>query len=115
MTLRNYIKGFVISIALTLCAFALVMNAGGGISSQTMLLLLVSLAVAQLFVQLYYFLHLGAEKKPRWHLITFLFAAFIVLVIVGGTIWIMYHLDQNHASLSEIYPSGEVSPQAQDD
>jgi len=114
MTLHNYIKGFVISIALTLCAFALVTNVGG-VSAETLLLLLVALAVAQLFVQLYYFLHLGAEEKPRWHLITFAFAAFIVLVIVGGTIWIMYHLDQNHGSLREIYPSGVVSPQAQDD
>ena len=115
MTLRNYIKGYGISIVLTLLAFVLVMNVGEGLSAKMLLVLLVVLAVAQLFVQLFYFLHLGAEAKPRWHLITFVFAAFIVIVLVGGTIWIMYHLDKGHDDLSELYPSGAVSPEAQDD
>jgi len=80
-----------------------------------MITLLITLAVAQLWVQLIYFLHVGSEQKPRWHAITLGFAAFIVIVLVGGSIWIMNHLKQNTHNFSELYPSGEISPQAQDD
>ncbi len=82
---------------------------------EKLIVLIIGLAVAQLFVQLIYFLHLGQEKKPRWNVITFAFAAFIVLVLVGGTVWIMYHLDEGHAGLTEIYEGGVISPQTQDD
>ena len=110
--LRSYIIGFVLSIALTFAAFWLVTQ---GFSQNILLVGLVTLAVAQLWVQLICFLHLGDEKRPRWHAITLAFAAFVVVVLVGGSIWIMYHLEQNTHNLSEIYPSGEISPQAQDD
>ena len=90
--LRSYIIGFVLSVALTLAAFWLVTQ---DFSQNVLLVGLVTLAVAQLWVQLICFLHLGDEKKPRWHAITLFFAAFIVVVLVGGSIWIMYHLDHN--------------------
>jgi cytochrome o ubiquinol oxidase operon protein cyoD len=112
MTLRTYILGFTLSVMLTLAAFWFV---GQNFSREVGVVVLVALALTQLIIQLVCFLHLGAEQKPRWHLITFVFAAFIVLVLVGGTIWIMYHLDQGHGDLEEIYPLGEISPQAQDD
>lgn len=109
---RPYVLGFALSVVLTLAAFWLV---GQSYPSEIVLVLLVTLAVAQLWVQLICFLHLGEEQKPRWHRITFAFAAFVVVVLVGGSIWIMYHLDHTMHPLEEIYPSGEVSPQGQDD
>ncbi|OGC84335.1 cytochrome o ubiquinol oxidase subunit IV [Candidatus Adlerbacteria bacterium RIFCSPHIGHO2_12_FULL_53_18] len=118
-TLQNYSIGFLLSIAFTLAAFWLVWQHVQGaalFSAEKLVVLLVGLAVAQLYVQLICFLHLGAEKqRPRWSLIIFAFAAVVVVVLVGGTIWIMYHLDRGHTDLSEIYPSGTVSPQTQDD
>ena len=117
-TVRTYIRGFVFSVALTLAAFGLVfwyLEGTSALSREVLIVLLVALAVAQLFVQLFCFLHLGAEEKPRWNAITLAFAAFVVLVLVGGTMWIMYHLDRGHADLSEVYRGGVISPQTQDD
>lgn len=91
-TLRPYLIGFVLSIVLTLAAFWLV---GQGFSKEVTIALLITLAVAQLWVQLICFLHLGAEQRPRWHAITLAFAAFVVLVLVGGSLWIMSHLEHN--------------------
>jgi cytochrome o ubiquinol oxidase subunit IV len=57
--------------------------------------LFVVLALLQLFVQLVFFLHLGKEASPRWNLLAFSFAAIVVVIVVGGTLWIMYDLDHN--------------------
>ena len=46
-------------------------------------------------VQLFLFLHLGLENKPHWNLITFLFMLLILVVIVLGSLWIMYNLNYN--------------------
>lgn len=51
------------------------------------------LALAQFFAQLYYFLHLGRETKPRWKLLVLCFMILVVLIIVVGSIWIMYNLN----------------------
>ncbi len=112
MTIRTYITGFTLSIALTLAAFWLVSQ---DFSHEAAVAVLVALAVAQLFVQLICFLHIGQGGRPRWNLITFIFTAFIVVVLVGGTIWVMYHLEQGHGGLEEVYEGGVVSPQTQDD
>lgn len=112
MTIRTYIIGFALSILLTLAAFWFVSQ---DVSHDVALLVLVGLAVAQLFVQLICFLHVGQGEKPRWNLITFIFTAFIVIVLVGGTIWVMHHLDRTHMNLSEIYEGDVISPQTQDD
>lgn len=50
-------------------------------------------SIAQSLVHLYYLLHLDSSSKARWHVLSMLFALLIMLLIVGGTIWIMYHLN----------------------
>jgi cytochrome o ubiquinol oxidase operon protein cyoD len=44
-------------------------------------------------VQLHYFFHLGQESKPRWNLLMFLFMALVLVVVVFGSLWIMYSLE----------------------
>lgn len=93
-TTRHYIIGFAASVALTLTAFCLVMYAV--LPLWSMMLLLIVLAGIQLFVQLYYFLHLFDETKPRWRIMTFLFAALVVSIVVFGSLWIMTNLSYHH-------------------
>ncbi len=52
-------------------------------------------ALLQLAIQLWTFLHLGEEKKPRWQTQSFLFAFAMAVVIVVGSIWIMMNLNYN--------------------
>jgi len=102
-TLHAYILGFVLSIGLTLGAFSVVQmhldTEHVSPTHEVAVAVLLTLAVAQLLVQLILFLHLGREEKPRWNLIAFFFALFIVTVVVGGSLWIMNHL--HHESLSD--------------
>jgi cytochrome o ubiquinol oxidase subunit IV len=89
-SLRRYATGFVLSVVLTAAAFALVMY---GVWSRpaTVAAILVA-AVVQILVHLRYFLHLDASSRARWNVLALLFAVLIMVLIVGGTMWIMIHL-----------------------
>lgn len=92
-SLVSYSLGFVLSIVVTLLAFAAVgqhwFSPMGNVAFITLM------AIIQLMIQLVLFLHLNAESKPHWNLSAFLFAILIVFVVVGASIWIMYHLNVN--------------------
>jgi cytochrome o ubiquinol oxidase operon protein cyoD len=81
---------------LTLIAFYLVGN--HSFSSTGLKLVVLLLAVIQLFVQTVFFLHLGKESKPRWNLIVFGFAVMVVFIVVVGSLWIMNNLGYHMAS-----------------
>lgn len=89
----TYRVGFILSLVLTFVAFWLVM--GTNLSGHTLIGTLMILAVAQLYVQLHFFIHLGQETKPRWNLLAFLFMLLVVLIIVVGSLWIMDNLNYN--------------------
>lgn len=89
----SYVIGFLSSLTLTIVAFALVMN--HVLNIQGLIICVVSLAVVQLLIQLFFFLHLGHESKPRLNLITLLVAVLVIGMVVGGSVWIMHNLNYN--------------------
>jgi cytochrome o ubiquinol oxidase operon protein cyoD len=89
-TARTYTIGFVWALVLTNAAFITVQL--GLANGWLLVLLLAILAVAQLWIQLHFFLHLGRESKPRWNLMMFLFAVLVVGILVFGSLWIMNNL-----------------------
>jgi cytochrome o ubiquinol oxidase operon protein cyoD len=88
-----YIIGFTLSLLLTIGAFTLIMN--HTLSGDNAIVAIVSLAVVQLFVQLFFFLHLGREKSPYMNLSVLLLATGTIGIIIGGSLWIMRNLDYN--------------------
>ena len=113
-TLNAYILGFVLSIGLTLGAFWMVqMHLDTHHISPThevAVPALLVLAVAQLLVQLILFLHLGREPKPKWNLTAFFFALFIVVVVVGGSLWIMNHLEHAGMGTYNVFEEENILP-----
>ena len=51
------------------------------------------LAALQFIVQTYYFLHLRGESKPRWRSWTFVYTIAMMLIIVVGSLGVMYNLN----------------------
>jgi cytochrome o ubiquinol oxidase subunit IV len=94
-TLQMYISGFVLSIFLTLAAYTLVVS--HEFSNWALALAIAGLAIVQFLVQLFFFLHLGRESKPRWKLTVFLFMLLVVGILVIGSLWIMYNLNYRMA------------------
>lgn len=91
----TYSVGFLSSIILTLVAYAVVVHdIFKDVWSPFIIAIILSiLACTQLVVQLLFFLHLGEEEKPRWKLLSFIFAFIILGIIVFGSLWIMFDLN----------------------
>ena len=92
-TLKSTLTGFLLSVVLTAIPFALVMRPG--FSHGAIVAAIFAMAVVQILVHLYYFLHLDAAPEQRWNLIAFVFTALIVVILVGGSVWIMINI-ANH-------------------
>ncbi len=90
-TLKSYIIGFFVSLILTGASFSLVIT--GVFAGPTLVYTIVGLALVQAIVQLLFFMHMGHEDKPRWETGVFLFMVMILLIIVVGSLWIMYDLN----------------------
>lgn len=90
---KQYIIGFVISVFLTVVPFVAVM--GGTLSQQSALLLVAAMAVLQVIVQVYYFLHIDTSQKQRWNAFSLGFTLVIVAIVIVGSLWVMYNLNAN--------------------
>jgi len=87
---RTYLTGFILAIVLTLIPFALVMD--NWLSWTATVVSIFTLAVIQILVHLHYFLHLDASSSQRWNVMAIVFTGIIVLILVGGSVWIMFSL-----------------------
>ncbi|HSX05836.1 MAG TPA: cytochrome C oxidase subunit IV family protein [Candidatus Saccharimonadales bacterium] len=91
LSFPKYVIGFVLSIGLTLVAYHFA--TGQGHSKLFLTGVLASLAIVQFVVQMVLFLHVGSERKPRWKLAVMWLMLAVVLILVGGSIWIMNNLN----------------------
>lgn len=90
-TVKSYIVGFIISLILTIIPFFLV--AKHTFSDIQLYVTIGLFALAQLIVQLVFFLHLSPKSHARWNLNVFIFTFLVVMILVLGTLWIMFNLD----------------------
>ena len=92
-SLKGYMIGTVLSLVLTLASFGVVMFRV--VSPAFGLAAIVVLCVAQLVVQLFYFLHIGASRSQRANTGIFVCTAFLIAVIVGLSLWVMHNANVN--------------------
>ena len=90
-SLKSYLTGFVLSLILTAIPFALVMS--GTWSSSAILAGIFSAGIVQILVHLHYFLHLDTSSEASWNVLAMMFTLLIMVLFVGGTIWIMNSLN----------------------
>ena len=62
--------------------------------------MLVVLAVAQIGVHLVFFLHLTTAPDNTNNVLALAFGILVVLLIIGGSIWIMNHLNERMMPMS---------------
>lgn len=92
--LRTYLIGFVLSVVLTAIPFWIAMK---GIIEQPAVAtaVIVALAIAQILVHTFAFLHVSTRIQGGWTLVAYVFTAVLVLIIIAGSLWIMLHLNTN--------------------
>lgn len=89
-SVKSYGIGFILSVILTLIPFGLVMYPT--LPKSITLLIVVAFAVIQVLVHLVYFLHLDRSAAQRNNVIAFVFAAIVIALLVGLSIWIMFSI-----------------------
>ena len=91
-SLRGYLTGFVLALVLTLIPFGLV--AADALPRSTALIVIAIAALLQVLVHLYFFLHLNLSTTPRENILAIAFAAVLIFIMVGGSLWIMLDLNE---------------------
>jgi cytochrome o ubiquinol oxidase operon protein cyoD len=93
-TLRPYVIGLVLSALLTAVPFWIAMT--GSIATGTAAKVAIFVfAVTQVIVQTVTFLHVNARAEGGWTLLAYVFTAVLLVITIAGSVWIMYHLNQN--------------------
>ena len=85
--LHSYLIGFVLATVLTAIPFLLV--ATSTLSPGWTYGALVLCAAVQLVVHLRFFLHLSFRGQQKEDLQLVLFTGFILLIMIGGTVWVL--------------------------
>lgn len=90
----DYIRGFAMAAVLTGSAFTLVMSHALGNTPLTVAAVM-GLALAQVVVHMVFFLHMNSRSEGGWNLLALLFTLLLVLILLSGSLWVMYHLNAN--------------------
>ncbi len=92
-TLRDYATGFVLSVILTAIPFWLVISRPlpDGVTAAIIL----GFAAVQMIVHMIYFLHMNGKVEGGWTMTALLFTIILVVIMMSGSLWVMYHLNTN--------------------
>ena len=88
--IRSYVIGYGLALALTGAAFAIVH--WPSFASATTLAIVLGLALVQMGVHFRFFLHISLGKSARDDLQLIMFSALIVILMVSGTLVILFNL-----------------------
>ncbi|TMJ85708.1 MAG: cytochrome o ubiquinol oxidase subunit IV [Alphaproteobacteria bacterium] len=98
--MARYVIGFVLACALTAASFYVLNTSliwGPGIP-----VALVVLAIAQMGVHLVFFLHITTAPDNTNNVLALAFGVLIVALVIGGSLWIMDHLNENMMPMHQI-------------
>lgn len=101
---QSYLIGFFMCLFLTGTAYFIVLS--NQYSGVTLLVTLSALAILQAIAQLLFFLHVSKEPKPYLETIMLLFMILVIVIIVFGSLWIMY--DLNYRGMQDMPMKGHA-------
>ena len=93
-TFKGYLTGFLLALILTAIPFWLVMGDVLDNKIATIAIIL-ALGAVQIVVHVIYFLHMDAKAEGGWNLLSFIFTATLLIIVLAGSLWIMTHLKDN--------------------
>ncbi|MEM8877889.1 MAG: cytochrome o ubiquinol oxidase subunit IV [Pseudomonadota bacterium] len=93
-TYRAYLTGFALSVVLTIIPFWMVLGQPTD-NVYIALTVIFSLGAAQIMVHVYYFLHVNLKAEQGWQAMSLGFTFMLVVIVLAGSIWVMFHLNEN--------------------
>ena len=93
-SMKSYVTGFVLSVILTAIPFWLVMGDVLATPRATAMAIMIFGAI-QIVVHMIYFLHMNGKSEGGWTLTALVFTIIVVVIMLSGSLWVMYHLNTN--------------------
>lgn len=93
-SLKGYLIGFVLSVILTAIPFWMVMT-GAIDNKQATAVIIMAFAVVQIVVHMVFFLHMTPASEGGWSMLALIFTVILVVIVLSGSLWVMYHLNAN--------------------
>jgi cytochrome o ubiquinol oxidase operon protein cyoD len=101
---RTRVLGYVVGLALALLLTATSFFIAGTdlVWQPSIPVAIIVLAIAQMGVHLVFFLHITTGPDNTNNVLALAFGLLVVFLVVGGSIWIMGHLNQNMLPMDQI-------------
>lgn len=103
VSFKPVILGFVLSAVLA-CAMYRVADKSH-LTGDFFVISLFGLALLQAVIQLILFMQVGLESRPHWTFISLIFTIIVILIVIGGSIWIMNNLNYNLMPMTKPMPT----------
>ena len=55
----------------------------------------IGFAIAQILVHMVYFLHMTSRQEEGWTLLSTIFTIIVLVILLSGSLWVMFHLNTN--------------------
>ncbi|MEM9224422.1 MAG: cytochrome o ubiquinol oxidase subunit IV [Pseudomonadota bacterium] len=98
---RSYMIGFALSVVMTIIPFWIVLGEVS-LSLPLALTIIFGLGAAQIMVHIYYFLHVTLGAEDGWQAMSIGFTAILIIILLAGSIWVMFHLHENMMPAHEV-------------
>ena len=93
---KRYVTGFILSLLCTVLAFSLVDQ--HLIPNHALYAAVAILAFVQAVIQVLCFVRSNTSHEDGvWNIVAFLFTLGVIVILVAGSLWIMYNLNYNMA------------------
>jgi len=107
-SMKSYVTGFVLSVILTAIPFGLVMS--GAIADKSVVAgICMVFAIVQIVVHMIYFLHMNRKSEAGWTLMSLIFTIIIVVIALTGSLWVMFHMNENMMPPMQPMSAAEMS------
>jgi cytochrome o ubiquinol oxidase operon protein cyoD len=98
--LRGYVIGLALAALLTVASFALPTTSF--VWAPGIPVALIVFAIAQMGVHLVFFLHITTAPDNTNNVLALAFGVLIVVLVIGGSLWIMANLDANMMPVDQL-------------
>jgi len=99
-SIGNYLAGFGLAVLLTVVSFAVARTTL--VWQPSIPVALFVLAIAQMGIHLIFFLNITTGPDGANNIVALAFGVLIVFLLIGGSLWIMSHLNHNMPSMERM-------------
>ena len=98
--IRGYVIGLALALLLTAASFGVLRT--HYVWAPAIPIALIVFAIAQMGVHLVFFLHITTGPDNTNNVMALAFGVLIVVLLIGGSLWIMSHLNRNMTQSNEM-------------